>query len=461
MLVAFLGILDLGLSTTLNREIARYSAEGTEDALLRMRQLVATFGTVFWVVGAAAGGCLVFAAAPISRWFNVRDLPHETVVASLRLMGVVFALQWPFNAYLGGLYGLQRQVTVNVLQVSGAVVRSCGTAVVLLLFSRTNMAFFAWQAIAMSLQTFAAWWTVERCLPAARGRAGFRWGTLAANWKFSAGMTAVSLLALGLMQVDKVVVSRMLTLKDFGYYTLGWTAGGTLNNLVTPVVVAVFPALSQLVKKGNLAEIADFYHKSCQLMAVVLLPPALVLAVFSREAVFAWCGDVETTSATYRVVAWVATGTALNGLVSMPYFLQLAYGWTSLTVAVNALAIVVMFPAVYLLAHGYGPAGAASAWAILNAGYVLIVPPAMHRRVLKGETWRWYATDTGLPALGAALPVIALRLLAKPQSRIEAVTTVVVAGLLSATGSVLSAPSVRRRGLLLSRALLRPGPQPL
>jgi O-antigen/teichoic acid export membrane protein len=321
MLVAFLGILDLGLSTTLNREVARYSTEGTEEASLAMRQLVSTFAAVFWVVGTVAGAVLVMAAAPLSRWFNVHDLPRETVVASLRLMGVVFALQWPCNAYLGGLYGLQRQVTVNAVQVSGAVVRSLGTAIVLSLFSRTIMAFFACQAIAMFLQTLGAWWTLERCLPAAHERERFRWNDLAASWRFSAGMTAVSLLSLGLTQVDKIVVSRMLPMKDFGYYTLGWTAGGTLSFLVGPIVVTVFPALSQLAKKGILSEVADYYHKSCQLMAAMLLPPALVLAFFSREAVFGWCGDLGTTAATFRIVSWVALGTALNGLVSMPYFL--------------------------------------------------------------------------------------------------------------------------------------------
>jgi hypothetical protein len=120
-----------------------------------------------------------------------------------------------------------------------------------------------------------------------------------------------------------------------------------------------------------------------------------------------------------------------------------------------------MCPAVYLLAHAYGAVGAASAWAFLNAGFVLAVPPAMHRRLLKGEVWRWYTNDVGLPAIGAAIPVVALRLLVTPNTRAEAVAIVIGAGLLSLTGSVLFTPALRRRGLLLSRTLLRAGPQPL
>ena len=449
MLNAFMGILDLGLTTTLNREVARLSAEAsTGDPAYTMRELVSTFGAAFWIVGGVAGGTVVLVAAPLSHWFNTGGVPHGTIVTCLRLMGLILALQWPCGAYMGALLGLQRQVTVNGIQIACTVLRWIGATCVMWLVSRSIEAFFVWQATVAAVQTLAMWWVVERGMPRRTGPKSARgWGVLAANWKFSAGMTVLWLLALALTQEDKVIMSRMLTLKEFGYYTLGWTAGGTLNFITASVVMAVFPRLSQLVKQGSERDIADFYHHCCQLVTTLLVPAAIVLATFSREVVFAWCGDVTITEATYRVVCWVAIGTCLNGLVNMPYFLQLAYAWTSLSIATNTAAIIIMAPTVYLLARAFGPPGAASAWCVLNAGYVVIGTYLMHRRILRGEQWRWYFVDVGIPTLAALAPAIVVRLLAAapPRTRVEALLTVVSAAPLSLLAAAAAAPVVRRQ----------------
>ena len=62
-----------------------------------------------------------------------------------------------------------------------------------------------------------------------------------------------------------------------------------------------------------------------------------------------------------------------------------------------------------------GAEGAAITWIALNAGYVLIQVPVMHRRLLRSEMWRWYAEDIGLPILVCGL-VAALMAWVMPSS---------------------------------------------
>src|SRR5262249_47553130 len=106
-LTAVLSVLDLGLSTTLGREIARLSV-ADRDVGKQMVDLVRSLEVVFWLVGSFAGLAIaLFAPLLAGYWIRVRALDSGTVEASVRLMGLVFALQWPAGLYNGGLLGLQ------------------------------------------------------------------------------------------------------------------------------------------------------------------------------------------------------------------------------------------------------------------------------------------------------------------------------------------------------------------
>lgn len=94
-----------------------------------------------------------------------------------------------------------------------------------------------------------------------------------------------------------------------------------------------------------------------------------------------------------------------------PYALQLASGWTRLTLVANTVAVVLLVPLMIVLTRRYGAVGAASVWVILNAGYVVIAVQVMHQRLLIGHKWRWYRSDVGTPLAVAVLLAGAARVL--------------------------------------------------
>ena len=51
-------------------------------------------------------------------------------------------------------------------------------------------------------------------------KAVFQKQLLKGIWRFTAGMSGISILAVILTQLDKVILSKMLSLEMFGYYTL-------------------------------------------------------------------------------------------------------------------------------------------------------------------------------------------------------------------------------------------------
>ena len=401
-LLAIFGLLDMGLSSTLNREMARLTVQ--EGNAREMRDLVRTLEIPYWLVGLLISVIVIVLSPFIAyRWVNAENLAPRTVQIAIMLMGLAVALQWPISLYSGGLMGLQRQVLLNAINIVMATFRGLGAVLILWLVSPTVEAFFSWQIFVSFVNIGLIFFFLWRSLPDAAEPPRFRGELLLNIWRFAAGMTGITVLVTILMQLDKIILSRMLSLEMFGYYALASVVAMNLGRLISPVFSATYPRLTNLVALGATEEITRLYHKSAQLVSVLVLPAALVVALFSKELLLLWTQSPETAEHTHSLVSILVMGTAVNGLMNIPYALQLAFGWTRLAFLANVVSVLLLIPLMITLTKWYGAVGAASVWLILNVGYMFISLPIMHRRLLPTEKWRWYFEDVGRPLLAAVV----------------------------------------------------------
>ena len=442
-LQTFCALLDLGLSATLNRELARLSVR--EDTAQEMSNLVRTLELIYWAL-AILIGVSIFALAPLiaNHWVQAHQLSPETIKNAIRIMGLALSLQWPFGLYSGGLLGLQRQVLLSGINIAIATVRGLGAILILWRFSSTLQAFFFWQVAIGLLQTCLAGWFLRNSLPRAETGPSFQRQLLWSRWRFAAGIGGTTVMAVILLQMDKVILSRLLTLEMFGYYVLASAVAMGIYLLVAPVFSALYPRFTQLVSLGDHDGLKQLYHDSCQLMSAVVLPIAIVIAFFSREILLLWTGNPTTANYTHLILSLLVIGTALHGLMHLPYALQFAYGWTKLAFYINMVAVLVLAPSIVVMASYYGAVGAALVWVILHCTVVLVGVQLIHRRLLKGEQWKWYFEDVGLPlvvSLGTAL----LCLLIAPTGggRVQLLTFLTGATLFTAGSTFLATPVTR------------------
>jgi len=137
-------------------------------------------------------------------------------------------------------------------------------------------------------------------------------------------------------------------------------------------------------------------------------------------------------------------GTALNGMVAVPYALQLAYAWTNLTFYMTVIAAVALAPLIVILTVRYGPVGAAIAWVVVESFYMLVGVQLTHRRLMRGEFGRWCVHDVALPlAAACAVAVVAKALMPADLSRPMLVLALVAVGLAALVAAALAAPRVR------------------
>jgi O-antigen/teichoic acid export membrane protein len=380
-----------------------------------MRDLVRTLEIPYWLVGLLISVIVVVLSPFIAyHWVNAEKLPQETVRTAIMIMGLAVAFQWPMSLYTGGLMGLQRQVLLNGIHALMATFRGVGAVIILWLVSSTVEAFFLWQIVISAVHTGVVVVSLWRSLPYSVEKPRFRRELLGNIRRFAAGMTGITVVVTILMQLDKIILSRMLSLKMFGWYTLAGVVAMTLYRFAGPVFSAAYPRLTNLVALGATEEMTSLYHKSAQLVSVLVIPAALMLALFSQEILLLWTQSPETAGHTHVLVSVLVTGTAIHCLMHIPYALQLANGWTRLAFLSNLVSVLLLTPLMIVLTKWYGAVGAASVWVILNAGYMFISLPLMHRRLLPAEQWRWYFEDVARPLCAAAVVALAGRWIIRP-----------------------------------------------
>jgi O-antigen/teichoic acid export membrane protein len=438
-----LQVLDFGLSPTMMRELARYSA--LEEKEKEMREFVRTLEVGYWIVGSIIGVSIVYGAPYIAgSWIKAGSMPLSTVTHAVMIIGIISFFQWPLSFYQGGLMGLQRQVPFNIVRISTSTLSSAGAVLVLWLVSRSILSFFKWQILVSSLQVVALAVILWRSLPKGDRPPRINRSLLKNIWRFAAGMSGISVTAIILTQMDKVVLSKMLTLEQFGYYVLASVVAGGLGMITAPLFNALFPHFTALATQKNDELLKSLYHRSSQTMAVLLIPPAAVIAFFSPDVIFAWTGNAVTAHNTFFVLRLLIIGTALNGIMNLPYALQLAHGWTSLGLRINLFFIATMLPLLILFTSQFGPVGAAAVWMTLNIVYVVIGVPLTHRRLLKGEAARWFVEDIGYPLLAAVLIAAVGRIAFAPtDSRLLSITILLIVLLAAFAGSAALAKDLR------------------
>lgn len=446
-------VLDLGLGMAVNRELARRSAGHSDVATTS--DLVRTIEIIYWAIGAAIG-LSVWAGSDVvaTRWLVASHMPVAAISRAVGLMGLTVALQWPGSIYAGGLMGLQRQARSVAVTALGNFTFAVGAIALLSIAPRVET-FFVWRALVLLVTTLVQRAMLWRLLPASAtdARPRFRLESLGGIWRFSLGMTGVALTGIALVQLDKVMVSRLLPLDRVGEYMTSSTAAAVIPYVVGPIFTATLPVLSQAAARDDSSELIAQFHSASRLIGAIVFPIACSLAFFARPLLAAWTRKPDIASSAAPVLSVLAVGAMLNSMMVPLYSVQIAKGWTRVATMTNCVLIALVVPYGTFATSRWGAVGAASTWLVLNAVYLTLGATLTIHRFLAGAVFDWLLRDVALPVSVALTVSCAFWWVAQFLHGDLVLVAWVAVSTLTASGlSVLVQPALRRD---LSRFLAR------
>lgn len=408
MLQALLQLLDLGLSQTLSRDMSLFQVGSLSatDIWQRLRSLECLLGLV------AAMAIIVFLLLKnwlAKDWLSLGQLSTNEAASSVAAMAIAAAARFVAGIYRASLTGLGRQIWVNGTTVIFATLKFVGVLPLLIYWSPAPQVFFAYQAIVGGLELIVFAWMMYKTLPANPTSLIPNFQVLRLMLPMASAMAFSALVWSLVTQADKLILSKLLSLEAYGYFTLGALVASGVLMLIPPLNQVLQPRMTMLLSESRNNELRDLYEQATQLVTTVFFAIGGVMAMFAEPLLLAWTGDATASHVAAPILFWYSLANATIGLLLLPFLLQFAHGYLRLHVIGNTIMVLLLLPMMVIAAIRFGGAGAGASLLIANLTFVFFWVPQVHKRLMPEMVWRWPILDVGR----IAIPIVLFLALAR------------------------------------------------
>jgi O-antigen/teichoic acid export membrane protein len=420
MITAWFGLLDAGLTPAICKEMALYSAG--KHSPYAIRKLLKSIEFFFILVFIILLFFLNFSVTWISvYWIKSVSIPLDTVKKSIWLMGILLAVKFFESIYKNSLIGLQLQVKMNIYESIVALLRACGALLIFKFYSTNIIYFFGWQLMLTCIYTLFLKIKIGNSIAVSEQPISMSFSGLKTVSSFATGMTIMSLLSLFHSQIDKILLSKILPLESFGYYTIATTAAGALMIFTTPISQAIFPRLNQLHQLRETKEFVFLYHIGNQLILILLGSTFMIIFFYPRLFLTFWTNNPLVTQNVYQILAISAIGFFFSGINTMSAMVFLTFSWIKKANIIKFLSLLITVPLVIIFVPKYGSVSAAYIWAVLSS-LITVVTVWITFRSLKIDSFLfWISRDFILPLLPTLILLLTCKeLLSEPSDRFTA-----------------------------------------
>jgi O-antigen/teichoic acid export membrane protein len=379
---------DMGVGRVVVRELSRRSH--ARDFAEQMGDVLFTLQITNFALALAVGTTIAANAGWLTQnWLKIGDVPADDAVHAIVIMGLIAILQLPKTISLEALRGLQKQVLSNSLMGAFSWLRGCVTLAALYFIAPTAIVFLTTQLVLSFAETTFAAGAAWRSMPRASRLPRFRLRILRETWAFALADGGAVLISAGMMLGDKIILSRLLPLDEFGSYVFCASLAEAVGRVSSPFNSAFFPHFVDLVARNDEKKLSRDYLRVTQIVASMLVPISLTIAVFSHE-ILQLLTNKPAVVASFALVLSVRTlANMFNCLQHMPHSLQLTIGLSSLAFKLNLVSICVYLPGIILLTPRFGPIVPAALWLAINVANAFPMVIGTHRRILQGDLWNW------------------------------------------------------------------------
>ena len=451
MLQSWSMLLDMGMTPTLSRELARFTA-----GVLSQERVVKMIRALEWIfagLGLLCAVSVILSAGWISHhWLKARAISQDEIGLCVALMGGMLGLQWLGAVYRSGLVGLERIVILNVATIIAVVIRTVGSLLVLKYGSVRPSAYFAFNATASAAEVVAYRVLFYRLFSMKGAGLWPLFNSLRGSRAMAGGMAFLSTLWIVVSQSDKLTLSWLLDLSSYGTFAVAVSLAAGINQLAAPMLQSLQPRFVALAAQGEKAGLEDLYRTSTQLIVVGLFALAGTMACFSAPLLRAWTGNAELAEQGARTLSLYVIGNAIASVMSLAFTVQFAFGRLRWQVVGSCVFGLFWIPGGYLAARYAGAVGTGTVWLICNAVYMVSWLSYIHSRILPGLWHRWLFADVGLIVLVEGALLAGARLMGMPFfGRLQVLAALGLVTMILALIALLVAPLARRQGLELVR----------
>ncbi|MHC4116294.1 MAG: oligosaccharide flippase family protein [Planctomycetota bacterium] len=410
-LVTYFGLLTVGISSSVNRYVARYRIVAD---FANLNRVVSSACCILGITGLLAFGLTLGISWSLPQLFGEQlgDGVHEAQ-SVVFFLGSSLAVQIAFTAFTGVLTGCHRWAIHNIIR-SGWHAATVVAMVVALLRggSLTSLAVITFAGILLAYLTRIV--MAYRVCKGLRLRPSMVERAVIGRLIFFGGKTLLpGISKMLLYQMTSILIIAYLSPAALAVYTRPRAIVNHMNTLVAKMAMTLAPTASSLQSAGDLKDVRQLLTKAVSYSLYLVLPMLLMLIVFGDVILGLWMGPRYANALIPAVlaighIAGMAQLPALNVLIGLNAHARPGIALLVVSICSVGLAVLLLGP------FGCGLVGAAVAvtlpLTILNLTYL---PLLICRRF--GLKIRWYflsvASGPAVRVLPFAISLVAARII--------------------------------------------------
>lgn len=394
MLQALFNLLDIGLTPTVARETACFRG-GIGDAL-NYRRLIRSLEGIFLIITLIGGGTLLLTSEYIaSEWLKFNQLSIGEVKRSLQLMSIIVAMRWMSGLYRGIISGSEKLVLLGIFNSVIATFRFLGVFPIFIFWGVTPTFFFVFQLCVALIELISLVFYSYGILPKIPSITSVPWSLkpIIPVLKFSLTIAFASIVWITVTQADKLLLSKLIPLTEYGYFTLAVLVASGVTMMCNPISGAIMPRMATLEAEGEKDNLLDVYRQSTQFVTMIACASSITIFFKAEPLLRVWTGNRELANQAAPILILYAIGNSISVISAFPYYLQYAKGNLRLHFIGNVFFIVILIPSIIWAANKYGGIGAGYVWLSINLFFFVAFVPIVHHKLTPGLNIYWFIQD--------------------------------------------------------------------
>jgi O-antigen/teichoic acid export membrane protein len=383
LIAGIMAILDAGLTATLSREFARADNDHNEKIRI-FKTLEATY---LIVIGLCILFVFFFSSVIAQNWMNLKSYTPQQASTFLKIISFDIGFQLLLRFYAGGLLGLEKQVKANFYQVGWGILRNGLVAIIIMIYPSLDI-FFLWQAIATIIFALVIKVSLEKEL---KGAYSFRFSTKIEKaifkhvWHFAGGMMLTAVVSALNTQMDKIAISKLLSLENLGYYTLAISLSQGIIVVVNPIATALLPRFTALYSTGKNEEASALFNQMNLIVSIVVFSIMANMCFFAKDLLWVWTGQIKLANQAAVFLPILAIPMSMIALTYLAYYVAIANGYTKLNNFLGIISLFATMPGYWVATRYYGAVGAASVFCIVQIITAFVYLFFINKKFLKSN----------------------------------------------------------------------------
>lgn len=395
MVQAWIMLLSAAVMPVMGRQAAQAHA-GT----ITWHEAAVFFKAVDWFFFVTSSVLIVIAILCVdwlaNNWLGQTGLKNETVKVALVMLLVIALARMSCSVNYGVLANAEAQVWMGWNVIVFSFLRFA-VSLPLIYFSKSVELLFLWWCISALLELVSIKSKIKRIVSVTLPFFLFDFSHVKKHARIALPLFFTGLIWVLLTQLDKLVLSSILPLSEYAYFSVATLLASCVLLVSQPVGQAFQPRITKAYSVAGLPAALDEFSHCTRWVVLLIFPLASILIFLPESVVYVWTGDQEVARRTADIMRGYVAGNVLVGVGGLLYMLQVAIGNVRLHFWGNVIFAVILVPFVPIVANRYGAEGAAWLWASTNL-FIFVFWNAFVLRKLANELFpKWILVQTLLP----------------------------------------------------------------